>query len=153
MLETLNEAYNRNKDKFFSKSKRYYKKPILNPVEINILEKLKAIYDGEYYILPQVCLGAYIETPPEQTREELYRFPDFLLCDLAYNPVAIIEINGATHKTPYKRLRDMSVNQISRACGIPFIQITATVHTSNETLREILDCEIKRITEVKNVNI
>lgn len=136
--EILNEKYEKYKETFYNKDKTYSLKRIMSYSEREMFNKLNEIYKNQYYIFPQVCLSAFIDTPKGQERKELYRHPDFVICDLEFNPIAVIELNGKTHNAPYSKLRDTSVKFILNDCNIPLIQISIK-NPSNHTLKEIID--------------
>lgn len=140
-IEILNEKYKKYKDSFYNKNKTYSKKRLMSKSEIEIYKKLTKIYKNQFYVFPQVCLSAFIKTPQEQKRTELYRHPDFLICDMAYNPRVVIELNGKSHNSPYTHLRDLSVKQILKDCNIPLIPIPST-DISEEILKKIIDKEL-----------
>ena len=54
-------------------------------------------------------------------RGELFRNIDFIVTDLDYCPVFLIEINDQTHLAQERRERDRKVADICEEAGIPLI--------------------------------
>lgn len=73
-------------------------------------------------MLPQANLAAFItRTDQARYRGELFRNIDFIVTDLDYCPVFLIEINDQTHLAQERRERDRKVADICEEAGIPLI--------------------------------
>lgn len=142
MSIVLNEKLEQYRDRFIDSNKEYISKKLMTNTEILYYNKLIEIYKNQYYIFPQVSLNAYITT--ENQNLELYRFPDFLICDLNYYPIAVIELNGKTHKDDYTHLRDTSVKLILDKSKIPLIQIETKKNISNKILKQLIDVQLNK---------
>jgi len=139
MNTVLEEKFNKYRNSFFKNDKSYHSKRLMKNSEIEIYTKLLDIYKEQYYVFPQVALSAYIETDVKEHNLELFRFPDFLLCDMNFYPVAVIELNGRTHNDDYSHLRDTSLNLILKQSQLPIIQLNIKRKISNNLLKSTID--------------
>lgn len=87
-----------------------------------IFKALKTVYDGKYRLFPQVALSSIVQK--EETgpwRGELFRSVDFLVTDLDYRPILILEINDRSHDEKGRKERDNKLKTICMEAGIPII--------------------------------
>lgn len=144
------EIYKKYKPKFYNKDKAYYSTRLLNKNEIQFYNRLINIFSPKYNIFPQVCLQSYIKTTQNETNEDLYKFPDFTICDHNFWPIAVIELNGYSHNNPYSQLRDMSVRAILQQGNIPLIQIPNNTSLTDNQIRDLIENQIKKYTIEEN---
>ncbi len=97
------------------------------------LNYIRSILPENCRIQPQANLASFISrTDGAKYQNELFRNVDFIVTDLAYRPLFVIEINDQTHLAPDRRERDRKVNNICEEAGIPLIKFW-TSYGVNET--------------------
>lgn len=70
------------------------KESLVTDTEMEYLECIESILPEGYLVLPQANLAAFItRTDQARYRGELFRNIDFIVTDLDYCPVFLIEIN------------------------------------------------------------
>lgn len=90
--------------------------------EKEYLEAIDEALPDDCLIVPQANLAAFIDrTDDARFRNELFRNVDFLITDLSYHPLFVVEINDKTHKEQNRRERDWKVSQICQEAGIPIV--------------------------------
>ena len=90
------------------------KESLVTDTEMEYLECIESILPEGYLVLPQANLAAFItRTDQARYRGELFRNIDFIVTDLDYCPVFLIEINDQTHLAQERRERDRKVADIS----------------------------------------
>lgn len=139
------EIREKNKEKFFDKDKAYGSKTLLNQTEQTLYKKLVEAFSQDYYIFPEVCLSAYIYTSPDEKRQELYRHPDFVICNKKFDVLLVVEYNGITHKSNYTRLRDFSVKQILNKSKIDLIQLDEIDFVKSDMYIEIIKKHLNKV--------
>lgn len=77
-----------------------------------------------------------IKTDGSRFQNELYRNVDFLITDLTYKPMVIIEINDQSHLSPDRRERDEKVCKICEEAGIPLIKLWTSYGVNEEYIRK-----------------
>lgn len=98
------------------------KESLVTDTEMEYLECIENILPEGYLVLPQANLAAFItRTDQARYRGELFRNIDFIVTDLDYCPVFLIEINDQTHLAQDRRERDRKVADICEEAGIPLI--------------------------------
>ena len=114
---------------------------LVTRTEMEFLNCIKEVLPDQYLIQPQVNLASFIvRTDEARFRSELYRNVDFLITDLSYRPLVVIEINDQTHLAEDRRERDRKVAWICEEAGIPVVRFW----TSYGVNREYIE---KKITE------
>lgn len=102
--------------------KEYKKKKLMTPTEIKYFHAIQKSVSGNYILQPQVNLATIIErTDEHKYQNELYRNIDFVIFDLQYNPIVLIEINDKTHKEKARQARDSKVKSICALAELPII--------------------------------
>lgn len=98
------------------------KKCFVTKNEINYISALLKCLPQGYYIQPQVGLHTIIErTDNAKYQNELNRYVDACIFDGSYHPIAVIEINDATHLQADRKVRDEKVKKICEEAGLPLI--------------------------------
>lgn len=112
----------------------YEVKPsLVTKTEMAYLNYIRSILPENCRIQPQANLASFISrTDGAKYQNELFRNVDFIVTDLAYRPLFVIEINDQTHLAPDRRERDRKVNNICEEAGIPLIKFW-TSYGVNET--------------------
>ncbi len=117
------------------------KTSLVTETERKFLDCIKSVLPEGYQVQPQVNLASFIvRTDGARFQNELYRNADFMITDLDYKPLILIEINDQTHLTPDRRERDKKVGNICEEAGIPIIKLWTSYGVNPEYIR-------KRITE------
>ena len=94
------------------------------------------------HVFPQVNLAAFItKADASRFQNELFRNVDFLVVDVNFYPVFIIEINDQTHLTPERKERDEKVLKICEEAGIPILRLWTSYGVNPEYIK-------KRISEI-----
>ena len=117
------------------------KESLVTDTEMEYLECIENILPEGYLVLPQANLAAFItRTDQARYRGELFRNIDFIVTDLDYCPVFLIEINDQTHLAQDRRERDRKVADICEEAGIPLI----TFWTSYGVQPDYIERRIRR---------
>lgn len=100
------------------------KSSLITKAEQQYLTVIKEKLPSECILHTQANLASFImRTDNSRFQNELYRNVDFLVTDLNYKPLFVIEINDKTHLTPERRERDDKVTRICEEAGIPIIKL------------------------------
>lgn len=117
------------------------KDSLVTKTEMEYLKGIKAVLPDNCLIQAQANLASFIErTDGARFQNELYRNVDFIITDLSYRPLIVIEINDQTHLTEDRRERDKKVAKICEEAGIPIIKLWTSYGVNQEYIK-------KRITE------
>lgn len=109
--------------------------------EMEYLNCIKSVLPENCLVQPQANLASFIErTDGARFQNELYRNVDFIITDLSYRPLMIIEVNDQTHLTGDRRERDKKVSNICEEAGIPIVKLWTSYGVNQEYIK-------KRITE------
>lgn len=109
--------------------------------EMEYLNCIKAILPENCLIQAQANLASFIErTDGARFQNELYRNVDFIITDLSYRPLMVVEINDQTHLTGDRRERDKKVSNICEEAGIPIVKLWTSYGVNQEYIK-------KRVTE------
>ncbi|MDO4328517.1 MAG: CFI-box-CTERM domain-containing protein [Lachnospiraceae bacterium] len=125
------------KEKFLYELRPY----LVTATEMKYLNAIKGVLPENCLIQAQANLASFIvRTDGARFQNELYRNVDFLITDLLYKPLLVIEINDQTHFTEERRERDKKVSNICEEAGIPIIKLWTFYGVNQEYIK-------KRITE------
>ncbi len=117
------------------------KDSLVTKTEMKYLNSIKAALPENCLIQAQANLASFIvRTDGARFQNELYRNVDFIVTDLSYRPLMVIEINDQTHLTGDRRERDEKVANICEEAGIPIIKLWTSYGVNQEYIK-------KRITE------
>lgn len=102
---------------------------------------MRAIKDAlpeGYIVLPQVSLrSVLIRTDNAKFQNELFRIADGLICRVEdYHPVAVVEINDASHLQSDRRNRDTKVKNICEEAGLPIITLWTSYGINEEYIKQ-----------------
>lgn len=113
------------------------KASLVTKTEMEYLNGIKAVLPENCLVQPQVNLASFImRTDGARFQNELYRNVDFMITDLSYRPLFIIEINDQTHMTPDRRERDKKVSFICEEAGIPIIKLWTSYGVNQEYIKK-----------------
>ena len=85
----------------------------------------------------QANLASFIRrTDDARFQNELYRNVDFIVTDMLYKPLFLIEINDQTHLTAARRERDEKVSHICEEAGIPIIKLWTSYGVNPDYIRK-----------------
>ena len=100
------------------------KSSLVTDTEMKFLKCIKEVLPEGYLIQPQANLASFIfRTDGAKYQNELYRNVDFIITDLSYKPLILIEINDQTHLSHDRAERDKKVANICEEAGIPIIKL------------------------------
>lgn len=116
--------------------------------EMNYISAMIKCLPQEYYIQPQVGLRTIINrTDNAQYQNELNRYVDACIFDKNYHPIAVIEINDASHLQKDRKNRDEKVKKICEEAGLPLITLWTSYGINPEYIKKRIE---KAIEESKN---
>lgn len=120
----------------------YELKPsLVTTTEMKYLNCIKSVLPENCMVQPQANLASFIaRTDGAKFQNELYRNVDFIITDLSYRPLLVVEINDQTHLTKNRQERDEKVANICEEAGIPIIKLWTSYGVNEEYIK-------KRITE------
>ncbi len=117
------------------------KTSLVTKTEMEYLNSIKAALPENCLVQAQANLASFIvRTDGARFQNELYRNVDFIITDLFYRPLLVIEINDKTHLIEDRRERDKKVTDICEEAGIPIIKLWTSYGVNQEYIK-------KRITE------
>lgn len=117
------------------------KQSLVTKTEMEYLKCIQSLLPDTCLIQTQANLASFIRrTDGAKYQNELYRNVDFIITDLAYRPLLVIEINDQTHLIPERRERDKKVAGICEEAGIPLIKLWTSYGVNREYIK-------KRLTE------
>ncbi len=120
----------------------YELKPsLVTDTEMGYMNAIKQVLPENCILQAQANLATFIvRTDQARFQNELYRNVDFIITDLSYKPLLVIEINDKTHLTKNRQERDKKVANICEEAGIPIINLWTSYGVNPEYIE-------KRITE------
>ena len=130
----------------------YELKPsLVTKTEMEYLNCIKSILPESYLVQAQANLASFIvRTDGARFQNELYRNVDFVITDLSYRPLMIVEVNDQTHLTEDRRERDKKVTNICEEAGIPIIKLWTSYGINQEYIKKrieetLLSLPVKRV--------
>lgn len=116
------------------------KSSLVTDTEMRYLECIKGVLPEGYLIQPQANLASFIfRTDGAKYQNELFRNVDFIITDLFYKPLILIEINDQTHLSHDRVERDKKVNNICEEAGIPIIKLWTSYGVNPEYIRKRIE--------------
>lgn len=125
-----------------------YKKidKIFTPAELNFYKSLNKVVSARFKIFGKVRIADVIELEgnlPERSRVKLfnqiaYKHFDYIICDDTLRICLAIELDDSTHARKDRFRRDVLVNDVCRASGLPLLRIPAKKHYDIEDLKRSL---------------
>ncbi len=114
------------------------KKSLITNTERKYLRAVKDALPDGYVVLPQVSLrSVLIRTDNAKFQNELFRIADGLICRVEdYHPVAVVEINDASHLQSDRRNRDTKVKNICEEAGLPIITLWTSYGINEEYIKQ-----------------
>jgi very-short-patch-repair endonuclease len=95
--------------------------PLLNGAEIELHRRLCEAFPGRL-ILPQVALSQLVKLKSGAPRQIYFRYSqlvaDFVICERDFRPLAVVELDGATHARASQAARDAKKDQVIAAAGL-----------------------------------
>lgn len=126
---TANDSYLYNPRKF-----------LITQAEREFYNAINSSVPAGYYVFPQVNLAAFIErTDDSRFHNELFRNVDFLVTDIQYKPIFVIEINDQTHLNNDRKERDEKVQKICEEAGIPILKFWTSYGINLEYIKRRID--------------
>lgn len=116
----------------------YQLKPsLVTNTEMSYLKCIKDALPEGYLIQPQANLASFIaRTDGAKYQNELFRNIDFIITDLFYKPLILIEINDQTHLSHDRAERDKKVDNICEEAGIPIIKLWTSYGVNPEYIKK-----------------
>lgn len=113
------------------------KDSLVTRTEMEYLSCIKAALPENCLVQTQANLASFIvRTDGSRFQNELYRNVDFIITDLFYRPLMVIEINDQTHLTEDRRERDKKVANICEEAGIPIITLWTYYGVNQEYIKK-----------------
>ena len=116
----------------------YEAKPsLVTKTETAYLNCIKSFLPDTCLIQAQANLASFIRrTDGAKYQNDLFRNVDFIITDLSYRPLLVIEINDQTHRLPERRERDKKVACICEEAGIPLIKLWTSYGVNEEYIKK-----------------
>lgn len=112
------------------------KASLLTANEKDYMKCIRAVLPENYLLQSQVNLASFIERTDEaRFHTELFRNVDFLIMDLEYRPLIVIEVNDASHLSKDRQERDKKVSKICEEAGIPIIKLWTSYGINPEYIK------------------
>lgn len=110
---------------------------LVTKTEMEYLNCIKSALPENCLVQAQANLASFIvRTDNARFQTELYRNVDFLVTDLSYRPLLVIEINDQTHLASDRRERDKKVSNICEEAGIPIIKLWTSYGINQEYIKK-----------------
>lgn len=105
----------------------YQAKPLLNRSEARIYQRLLDALPGHLLVHVQVSLGEILRCPDRMAFRAINsKRCDFVITDLAYTPLAVIEFQGSGHYQRNAETRDSIKRTALQSAGIDWIELFST---------------------------
>lgn len=128
------------------------KSSLVTNTEMNYLKCIKEVLPEGYLIQPQANLASFIfRTDGAKYQNELFRNIDFIITDLLYKPLILIEINDKTHLSHDRVERDKKVANICEEAGIPIIKLWTSYGVNPEYIKKRVE-ETLAVLPVKRIH-
>lgn len=128
---------------------RFQKKVLLNKSEMRLFHMIEAMLRGKpYRLLCQVSYGEFLRTRSKKAFWKVNaKRADFLIVDQDFNPVAVIEYQGAGHfgrtgqSADLARQRDNTKKRACLSAGLAWIEVPAKIDRAalDSSLRAVLN--------------
>lgn len=116
------------------------KSSLVTDTEMRYLNCIKNVLPEGFLIQPQINLASFIvRTDGARYQNELYRNVDFIITDLFYKPLILIEINDQTHLSHDRVERDKKVANICEEAGIPIIKLWTSYGVNPEYIKKRIE--------------
>lgn len=148
VIYRLLDRINKIKDELLqlAKDKGYFtKKPFMRKDEINLYNELRKLIKSDLILLPQVPLSQIIDVKNGfKDHDNLYnelsrRIVDYCILDRNYNPLCIIELNGASHYYQNRKNRAKGVENVAQNCGIRYIEILKNMIYKEKYVNDLIE--------------
>lgn len=120
---------------------RFTAKPILNHSEKRLfwdVQRIMRDQPGRYLLCPQVSYGEILASKSKRAFWSINaRRADMVICDNAFNPIAVIEYQGSGHYGNDRRdqksakVGDRAKRRALASAGIPIIEVESRYKTSD----------------------
>ncbi|MBQ9116318.1 MAG: DUF2726 domain-containing protein, partial [Clostridia bacterium] len=112
-----------NENEYLYDAKKY----LLSRSEQAYYTVILDVLPNDYKVFPQVNLASFIvKNDNTPFRNELFRNVDFIVTNVNYEPLFVIEINDQTHLNKDRKERDEKVKNICEEAGIPLVKFWTT---------------------------
>lgn len=109
---------------------------LLTPTEKNYMKCIRSVLPENYLLQMQANLASFVErTDGSRFQTELFRNVDFLIMDLEYRPLIVIEVNDSSHLSKDRQERDKKVADICEEAGIPIIKLWTSYGINPEYIK------------------
>ncbi len=101
---------------------------VMDKKEAALFFELKKQFSDKYYIFPKMRIADVVDTNHGQgfynrRNKVLPRHLDFVICNLSFVPMLVIELNGGYHNRPDVAERDKQKKQILEEAKLPLFTI------------------------------
>jgi very-short-patch-repair endonuclease len=120
-----------------------YARQLLNEREQVMYHRLQQTF-GDHVVLAQVAfsqlLGIESNTKDRQAIGNRFRqlTADFVLCDRAFRPIAVIELDGLSHDEPRRQAADQRKEHAVRSAGLKLLRINVASIPDGAQLHALL---------------
>lgn len=109
---------------------------LLTPTEKNYMKCIRSVLPENCLLQMQANLASFIvRTDGARFQTELFRNVDFLITDLEYRPLIVIEVNDSSHLSKDRQERDKKVAHICEEAGIPIIKLWTSYGINPEYIK------------------
>ena len=143
LLLTLLLNKERKNNPFDGKHKLpYFRRRLMTPTEFTVYQTLIKTLP-EFLIFPQVQASRVLDIP--QNKDNYYWFNfisrlsyDFVVCRQDSTPIAIIEIDDATHENAKRQEADNRKNKATKAAGVAVIRWAVGQTPSSKEIKTLI---------------
>lgn len=122
------------------------KSSLVTKTEMEFLECIKSVLPENCLVQAQANLASFItRTDNARFQNELYRNVDFIITDLSYRPLLVVEINDKTHQMKERQERDKKVANICEEAGIPVIKFWTSYGVNREYIKDRITKELSSL--------
>lgn len=110
------------------------------------LNCIKEVLPENCIVQVQANLASFIErTDNAVFQNELYRNVDFIITDLSYRPLLLIEINDSSHNRKDRQERDEKVRKICEEAGIAIIRLWTSYEPDPAYIKKRITEELEKM--------
>lgn len=118
---------------------------LLTAGELRFYRLLYSLVKDQYAIFAMVRLADLIEVDKDSPKRGEHqgkinsKHVDFVLCDLDnLQPKLAIELDDKSHESPDRQARDIFVNQVFEAAGIPLVRVPVQASYKAEEIKKAI---------------
>lgn len=126
---------------------------LLTPAERSFYEVLRGVVGDDVHLFAKVRLADLVWLPHALDNRQAHlnritsKHIDFVLCERhSVAPVLAVELDDSSHQARDRRQRDVFVNEVLHAAGLPLLRVPVQRSYVSDEVAELIDSAMNRPT-------